>query len=85
MNVSADYNRIIEDDLKDEIEWLEEEFDMLFRQKKIRQCYSKNDISIGNQILDNIVETVRSNKNEELLNLLALTLNKIEKTYPEFF
>ncbi|MHA2394457.1 MAG: hypothetical protein ACXAEX_21165 [Promethearchaeota archaeon] len=85
MNVSVDYEKILEDNLKDEIQWLEQEFEMLFRQKKLNQCYSENDISIGNQILDNIVDTIRSNKNEALLNLLAITLNKIQHLYPEFF
>ncbi|MFX0080994.1 MAG: hypothetical protein ACFE94_04500 [Candidatus Hodarchaeota archaeon] len=85
MNLSGDYEKILEDNLKDELEWLEQEFEFLFRQKKLKRCYTKDDISIGNQILDNVIDNIKTNKSEELLNLLAITLNKIEQNYPEFF
>ena len=42
-------------------------------------------ISIGNQILDNVIDNIKTNKSQELLNLLDITLNKIEQTFPEFF
>jgi hypothetical protein len=85
MNLYGDYEKILEDNLKDELEWLEQEFEFLFKQKRLRNSYTKEDISIGNQILDNIIDSIKSNKSEELLNLLAITLNKIEQTFPEFF
>ena len=77
-----DFERILQDNLKAELEWLEEEFEMFFKNKKE---VSKEDISLGNQILDNIIDGIKTNNSEELLNLLAITLNKIESTYPEFF
>lgn len=83
MNVSGDYDKILEDTLKKELEWLEQEFELLFRPKK--EKYTKNDISMGNQILDNVIDCIKTNPNEELLNLLAITLNKIEQAFPEFF
>ena len=46
---------------------------------------TKNDITIGNKILDNIIENIKENRSEELLNLLAITLNKIEQRYPQLF
>lgn len=85
MNVSGDYKKLLEDNLKKELEWLEEEFEMLFRQKKVMKCYTPDDIAIGNQILDNVIENLQNNNNTEALNMLALTLNKIEQIYPEFF
>ncbi|MFX1374812.1 MAG: hypothetical protein ACFFA0_03265 [Promethearchaeota archaeon] len=85
MNLSGDYEKILEDNLKNELEWLEQEFELLFKQKKLKHCYTKEDISIGNQILDNVIENIRNNNSEQLLNLLAITLNKIEHTFPEFF
>lgn len=85
MNLSGDYEKILEDTLKNELEWLEEELHLIFRQKQLKHCYSKDDISIGNQILDNVIDKIKSNNNKQLLNLLAITLNKIEKDYPEFF
>lgn len=86
MNLSGDYEKILEDNLKDELEWLEQEFEFLFKQKKLKHCYTKDDISIGNQILDNVIDNIKTNKSEELLSLLAITLNKIEQTFgKEFF
>ena len=85
MNVSGDYEKLMEDNIKDRLDWLEQEFELLFMQKKLRHCYTKEDILIGNQILEKIIENIHTSKNEELLNLLALTLNRIEQFYPEFF
>jgi len=85
MNLSGDYEKILEDNLKDELEWLMEEFEFLFKQKMLKHCYTKDDISIGNQILDNLIDSIKTNKSEGLLNLLAITLNSLEKQFPEFF
>ncbi|MCK4778919.1 MAG: hypothetical protein KAT57_01965 [Candidatus Lokiarchaeota archaeon] len=77
-----DFERILQDNLKAELEWLEEEFEMFFKNKKE---VSKEEISLGNQILDNVIDAIKTNDNEDLLNLLAITLNKIEHDFPEFF
>ena len=82
MNVNEDYDKVLQENLRDELEWLEEEFQLLFKNKKEK---SKDDISLGNQILDNVINNIKTGNSEELLNLLAITLNKIESTYPEFF
>ncbi len=82
MNVSADYDRILVDNFKEELDWLEDEFELLFKHKK---NYSKDDIALGNQIIEKIIDNISSNDSEELLNLLTITLNRIEQTYPEFF
>ncbi|NVM34571.1 MAG: hypothetical protein HWN81_03180 [Candidatus Lokiarchaeota archaeon] len=78
-----DYERIMEDNLKEELEWLEEEFEQLFKKKK--ENYSQEDITIGNRILDQVIDGIKTNNREELLNLLAITLNRIEHDFPEFF
>jgi len=83
INVSGDYEKILEDNLKKELDWLEQEFKILFKFKKDK--YTKEDFSMGSMILDNVIDNIKTNNSEELLNLLALTLNKIEHTYPEFF
>lgn len=85
MNLSGDYEKILEDNLKDELGWLLQEFEFLFKQKMLKNCYTKDDISIGNQILDNVIDNIKTNKSEELINLLGITLNRIEKQFPEFF
>jgi len=82
MKVSGDYDRILVDNFKEELEWLEDEFDLLFKPKK---DYSKDDISLGNLIIEKVIDNINSNDSEELLNLLTIALNRIEQTYPEFF
>ncbi len=82
MRISGDYEKLIEDNLIEELEWLEEELSILFKDKK---HYTKDDISLGNSILDNVIDNIRSNNNEDVLNFLTITLNKIEQTYPHFF
>jgi hypothetical protein len=82
MTVSGEYEKVMEECLKDDLLWLEREFELLYRYKKVK---SKADIAIGNQILDQFVDNIKSNNSEEVLNLLAITLNRIEQTYPEFF
>jgi hypothetical protein len=76
---------LLKDTIKADLEWLEQEFTLLFKQKQLKHCYSKNDISVGNQILDNVIEKIKNNESEEVLNLLAITLNSLEKSYPVFF
>ncbi len=83
MNVSEDYDKILEDTLKDELEWLEQEFELLFRSKK-SNC-SRKDITMATNILDNVVDNIKMNSNKQLLNLLTIMLNRLEKTYPDFF
>ncbi len=82
MTVSGEYEKVIEESLRDDLSWLEREFELLFRYKKIK---TKDDITMGNQILDQFVDNIKNNDSEEVLNLLAITLNKIEQSYPEFF
>ena len=83
MNVSGDYEGLIESSLKEELTWLEEEFNFLFKFKK--EEYTKEELSMGSMILDNVIDNIKTNNSEELLNLLAITLNKLEHSYPDFF
>ena len=82
MKVTGDYEKILVDNLKEELEWLEDEFELLFKHKK---NYSKEEISLGCQIIDNVIDSIKTNNSEELLNLLTITLDRIEHMYPEFF
>ncbi len=82
MNVSGDYDKILADNLKEELEWLEDEFELLFKNKK---NYSTDDISLGNQIIEKVIDNITASDSEELLNLLTTKLTKIEQTYPELF
>ena len=83
ININCDYEGLLEDNLKEELTWLEEEFNFLFKSK--RNKYTKYELSLGSKILDNLIDNIKTNNSEELLSLLAITLNKIEHTYPSFF
>ena len=61
---------------------VEDEFKLLFKDK---ENYSKDDILLGNSILDKMLDNIKSQDNEDVLNMLAITLNRIEQTYPDFF
>ncbi|MFW9821092.1 MAG: hypothetical protein ACFFE5_15925 [Candidatus Thorarchaeota archaeon] len=82
MTVSGEYEKVMEESLKDDLLWLEKEFELLFRHKKVK---TKADIATGNQIIDQFIKNIKINDNEEVLSLLAITLNRIEQSYPEFF
>jgi len=83
MNINGNYDELIENNLKDELSWLEEEFSILFKFKKNK--YTKEDFQCGSMILDNVINHIKTNNSVELLNLLAITLTKIEHSYPDFF
>jgi len=86
ININCDYEGLLEDNLKEELTWLEEEFNFLFKSKRNKQNkYTKYELSLGSKILDNVIDIINKNNSEELLNLLAITLNKIEHSYPPFF
>lgn len=82
MRVSGNFEKILEDNLLEELEWLEDEFKLLFKDKK---NFTKDDISLGNSILDKMLDNIKSSDKEDVLNCLAITLNRIEQTYPDFF
>ncbi|UCC20467.1 MAG: hypothetical protein JSV62_04035 [Promethearchaeota archaeon] len=77
-----DYERILEDTLKQDLEWLVREFTLIFKYKNPK---TKEDIQLGNQILEQFVDNIKNNNSEESLNLLAITLARIENEFPEFF
>ncbi len=83
INISGNYEKMLEDNLKEELVWLEDEFNFLFKSKKDK--YTSHDITLGSKILEQVIDNIKTNHNEELLNLLAVTLNKIEHLYPDFF
>jgi hypothetical protein len=76
------FEKILQDNLKEDLDWLEREFELLFKEKR---SYTKEEITLGNQIIDNIIDNIKTNDSEELLNLLAIVLNRMEKSYPAFF
>jgi hypothetical protein len=83
MKVSIRYHEILEESLKKELDWLKNEFEILFK-SKIENC-SKKDRKIANDILDYVLENTHAYDNVILYNLLFDALENIEKTYPKLF
>ena len=83
MDLKFDDQNLIKTEFKQKLNWFEEEFDMIFRNKT--HNYTKNDLRLANEILDKLSETINEYRNEKLLFDLVSTLNNIEKKHPEFF
>ncbi len=83
MKVSIRYHEILEEFLEKELNWLKEEFEILFQSKT--KNYTKDDKKLANNILDYILENTFVYDNIILINLLNETLENIEKQYINLF
>ncbi|MFX1431306.1 MAG: hypothetical protein ACFFCY_14165 [Promethearchaeota archaeon] len=83
MKVSVKYHEILEEDLKEELIWLIEEFQILFKSKL--EKYSEKDKEIANKILDYMLNNTYAYESIQLYNLLFNAIENIEKTYPNLF
>ena len=83
MNIIANYEKIIEECKKEDIAWIEEEFDLLFKEKK-GKC-SEQDKKMVAKMIDNLMTDINILENEYLLVAVSKTLQCIEAKYPEFF
>ncbi|KKK44669.1 hypothetical protein LCGC14_1707160 [marine sediment metagenome] len=83
MNVSLKYHEILEENLIVELEWLKEEFEILFQFKL--EKYTKLDVDTANRILDYFLENKDEYNNIMLLNLLDKVKEDIEKMDPDLF
>ncbi|MFX1389764.1 MAG: hypothetical protein ACFE9Z_06875 [Promethearchaeota archaeon] len=77
-----DFEKYLEDSIREDLDWMEREFVLQFRYKTIK---TKQELDMGNKIIDHLIDNIKSNNNENALNLLAITLNRIEQEFPEFF
>ena len=83
MKVIPNYHEILEENLVVEMEWLKEEFEILFK-SKIENC-TEIDKKIANDILDYILEKAYVYDNILLHNLLVEVIKNIEKMYSALF
>ena len=83
MKVSIRYHEILEEFLEKELDWLKEEFEVLF-QSKIKH-FTEKDKKLANVILDYILENTYVYDNIVLINLLNEALENIEKQYVNLF
>ncbi len=83
MKVNIKYHEIVEEFLEKELDWLKEEFEILFKSKM--ENFTKKDQKIANDILDYILENNYVYDNIILMNLLNEALENIEKKYANLF
>ncbi|MCK4479229.1 MAG: hypothetical protein KAV01_01770, partial [Candidatus Lokiarchaeota archaeon] len=80
MEVSVNFHQVLEENLREELAWLIEEFKILFKSKI--EIDPKNDKKLANEILDYILENTLVYDNIILYNLFTETIENIEKMYP---
>jgi len=80
MTVDLNYYDILEEILIEKMEWLKEEFEILFASKTGK--FTLNDKKIANDIIDYVLEHNNVFDIIILLNFLNETIEKIEKRYP---
>jgi len=81
--ISGDYDSILEDNFKEELCWLTEEFEMLFAKRK--GVYTDLEKKIARKILSE-AKANKINYNSEKIDILFnLTLDTLKHDYPEFF
>ena len=80
MRGNLNYYEIAEESLIEKMEWLEEEFEILFAPKAGN--FNFKDKKIANEIIDYVLEHTYVYGIIFLLNLLNETVKKIEKRYP---
>lgn len=83
MKVSVNYHEILEESLIEEIEWMNEEFSILFKSKV--QKYTERDRKTATRILDYIMDNVYVYDSLILLTLFTEAIENIEKMYPSLF
>ena len=84
MNISADFEKLLEDSIKHQIEWYVEEFNELYGNNG-REDHSKVDKSIANHILNTLTDSLEFKDSDNMLIYLAEAIETITMTYPYFF
>ena len=77
-----DYDGFLKESLIKEFHWYEEEFDLIFKNKK--NCTIK-DFKLANLILEKLGKIVCIFQSDQLLDTLASTISNIKRKYPNFF
>jgi hypothetical protein len=80
---AGDYDNMLRDSLIQKLNWLEEEFSVLFSSKKRK--YSQKDKVLARDMITDITECIESYEDVRLHDLLIDTLNSIRSVYSELF
>jgi hypothetical protein len=80
---AGDYENMLRDSLIKKINWLEEEFSVLFSSQK--RSYSRNEKNLARDMIKDITELVDFSEDAELRDLLIDTLNSIKSVFASLF
>ena len=80
---AGDYDNMLRDSLIQKLNWLEEEFSVLFSSKKRK--YSQKERDLAQEIIKDITECVNCSEDIRLYDLLIDTINSIKSIYSELF
>lgn len=80
---SADYNKIFEESIKQELEWHLTEIHEILGPKK--NNLSKKDIEIGSQIINTLTNNFNFMGSDSLIVRFAKIIDNIKIEYPELF
>jgi len=83
MKVSVNYHEVLEESLIEELEWLKEEFLILFKPKMPK--YTERDKMTANGILDYIMDNVYVYDSMILLTIFTEAIENIERMFPSLF
>jgi len=82
-DMNLDFQDLLDDYLFDELEWLTNEFNYLFKEKESK--YSLIDLEIANHLLKKIAEINFISNNDRAAELISWTIEKIQLEYSELF
>jgi hypothetical protein len=80
---AGDYDDMLRDSLIQKLNWLEEEFSILFSSQKHK--YSQKEKDLAQEIIDDISECFDDFEDVRLHDLLIDTINSIRSIYIELF
>lgn len=80
---AGDYENMLKDSLIQKLNWLEEEFSVLFSSKK--HDFSQKDRDLANEIIKNITENINCTEDARIKELFIHTVKSIKSIYPELF
>lgn len=82
-NLNLDFQDLLDDYFFDELEWLTNEFNYLFKQRETK--YNKLDLEIANYIIRKMSENILISNSDRAVELISWTIEKIKLEYSELF
>ena len=82
-DMNLDFQDLLDDYLFEELEWLTNEFNYLFKNRK--ESYTYTDSEIANHIIRKISEINTISNNDKAVELITWTIEKIKLEYNELF